>query len=170
MSQEYDGKKADIWSLGLCLYAMVTAVLPWTDGNQPELFRQICYSDIEIPNHVSPSLQALIHQMLSRNPALRPPIRRVLQAPWASAGVGGGRQQGFAKSHSCVVKRTLPPPAAAHDDPLPPFKSAARRLVVRPKKSDAATPDFAVAKPSFDLMQQVPQPGKRGTIGMVTWR
>jgi serine/threonine protein kinase len=159
-AREYDGKSADVWSLGICLYVMVTGVLPWTDDNQVELFRQICHLDIDIPEWLSSPLQTLVSQMLAREPTLRPSVRNVLDAEW----VTGGRQPGFTKSRSCLVKRVLPSPVPGHEALEPPYKAAARRLVVKPKKADVATPDFA------DLMRHVPQPGKRTSLGPVTWK
>ncbi|OHT13806.1 CAMK family protein kinase [Tritrichomonas foetus] len=37
----YDGKKSDMWSCGIILFAMVTGQLPWTKKNYNELFKQI---------------------------------------------------------------------------------------------------------------------------------
>ena len=37
----YDGRKSDIWSCGVILYAITTGQLPWTKRNQAQLFNQI---------------------------------------------------------------------------------------------------------------------------------
>jgi len=39
--EQYDGMKADIWSLGVVLYAMLTRQLPFDDDNVARVIRQI---------------------------------------------------------------------------------------------------------------------------------
>lgn len=81
-NEEYDGKKADIWSLGVVLYTMATGSLPWTETNQTQLFIQIREADILVPPHVNPLVQHLLRMMLSRNPAVRPSCEEILSLPW----------------------------------------------------------------------------------------
>jgi serine/threonine protein kinase len=92
----YDGKCADVWSLGILLFTMVTGRLPWTTENQVELFRQIREAEIGIPFHLTLELQDLLGKMLERDPAARITIPKIIESPWFSArksppGKGLGR-------------------------------------------------------------------------------
>ena len=87
--QQYDGMKADIWSAGICLYAMTCNHLPWlVDESVPpekvwdETKKQICSGEISFDDRQSDLLRDLISQMLSVEPEYRPDAEEVLQHPW----------------------------------------------------------------------------------------
>jgi serine/threonine protein kinase len=84
---EYDGKAADIWSLGIVLYAMVVGELPWRAGDINEIFTEIQEEDVQIPSHLDEAVQELLRKMLSRNPADRPPADQILRHPWLAQTV-----------------------------------------------------------------------------------
>jgi serine/threonine protein kinase len=79
---KYDGKMADIWSLGILLFTIVTGMVPWFSANEIELFRQICEDEVQIPKTVSPGLRDLLQKMLRKEPGLRITVEEVLQSPW----------------------------------------------------------------------------------------
>ena len=81
-NKNYDGMKADIWSLGVVTYTMSTGNLPWTDANQPELFKQITEADIDIPDQLSPPLKQFLSMMLQKDPEKRPTTYELLEMPW----------------------------------------------------------------------------------------
>ena len=90
--EPYDGMKADIWSAGIVLYAMVANHLPWSEDESlppetlmQETTRQILEGDIALPN-VSWELQDLIGSMLIGDPEERPSASDVMQHPWMEAG------------------------------------------------------------------------------------
>jgi serine/threonine protein kinase len=139
-NKDYEGKSADIWSLGILLYTMVTGSYPWSATNQTELFRQIKACDVTIPAALSQPLQQLLAAMLQRDPSRRPTIGEVLNSPWLpkskEALLRGCRRSG---SWAVQAEEDAAPdephiqPGGSHLPPGP------RRLLVRPKKKASAT-------------------------------
>ena len=87
--QQYNGLKADIWSAGICLYAMTCNHLPWMiDDNTPpdkvweETQTQICSGEIEYDERQSELLKDLLSQMLSVDPEYRPDAEEILLHPF----------------------------------------------------------------------------------------
>jgi serine/threonine protein kinase len=84
MGRKYDGKLADVWSLGIVLFMMVTGRLPWgTCGN---VAFQILAGEAEIPANVAPEVRELLGRMLQRDPQLRPSMEEIAGDPWAAGG------------------------------------------------------------------------------------
>lgn len=70
--QMYDGKKADVWSLGVVLYTMATASLPWTSTVEEELYHQISHGIFQIPSCVSKECREVILACMQVDPNKRP--------------------------------------------------------------------------------------------------
>lgn len=71
MKKEYSGPPADMWSLGVLLYAMLCGVFPFKGATEPELFRCIQRCHITFPTHVSNSAKALVSRLLKFDPEKR---------------------------------------------------------------------------------------------------
>lgn len=87
--QSYNGMKADIWSAGVVLYAMIACHFPWaTEENLPqerlmqETARQILSGEIEMPDGISFTLNNLLINMLNLDPEERPSAKDILEHPW----------------------------------------------------------------------------------------
>lgn len=80
---EYDGKKADLWSLGVILLVMVTGDSPW-DKNAAKMISQIKCAGYNMPppSKISEDCRNLISQLIRVNPHERLPIDEVLKHPW----------------------------------------------------------------------------------------
>jgi serine/threonine protein kinase len=79
---QYDGRKSDIWSLGVILFAMVVGEHPWNVANTSIMLRQILKAAYTVPNFVSPECKALIQGMMKVNPADRITIEGIIEHPW----------------------------------------------------------------------------------------
>ena len=51
--KEYAGPPADIWALGVLLYALLCGRFPFKGPNDKELYAKICRGDFEAPDHMT---------------------------------------------------------------------------------------------------------------------
>lgn len=77
----YDGRKSDIWSLGVLLFGLATGTLPWTAQNQTHLFYQISEAQYTIPPCVDRQVAACVEQCLRVDPGARPTAAQLLRTP-----------------------------------------------------------------------------------------
>ena len=83
-NNNYDGKKADIFSLGVTLLKIVAGACP-SKINIEEYYKSLDNLDefIEKNNiNISPQVKSLIRQMVRTKPNDRPDINQVLNDPW----------------------------------------------------------------------------------------
>ncbi|KAF0694234.1 Aste57867_14870 [Aphanomyces stellatus] len=78
----YIGPKADIWSLGVILFAMVCGYLPFEDNNTSVLYKKILSGQYKAPNYISPSVQDLIRRILETNPDKRYSLEDIRAHTW----------------------------------------------------------------------------------------
>lgn len=83
----YDGRRSDIWSLGIVFYSMVTGGLPWDTRNQKQMANQIKRGRFEIPTHFGDDVARVLRKMLTMNPANRATAKELLEDPWISGCV-----------------------------------------------------------------------------------
>lgn len=89
----YDGKKADVWSIGVILYVLLAGFLPFDETTIVALFAKIQAADFTYPSWFSPEVRALLDKILVADPAKRISLTEVAQDPWClkpSHGLPGG--------------------------------------------------------------------------------
>ncbi|XP_027851338.2 serine/threonine-protein kinase SIK3-like [Aphis gossypii] len=80
--QEYDGPKADIWSLGVVLYVLVCGSLPF-DGNTLKVLRANVLSGMfRVPYFMSAACEHLIRHMLVIEPEKRLSLNQIESHKW----------------------------------------------------------------------------------------
>jgi len=82
LARDYKGRPVDIWSLGIILYAMLCARLPFHAATIPQLINKIVEGKYQIPDHVSSGAKNLIHNMLKIRPEERLDINKVMEHEW----------------------------------------------------------------------------------------
>lgn len=79
---KYDGLKADIWSCGVILYAMVTGRLPFDDDNIQRLLKKVQVGNYHMPQNLPADLRNLISSMLTVDPDQRITLEQIKAHPW----------------------------------------------------------------------------------------
>jgi len=78
----YSGFKADIWSAGVVLYAMLCGTVPFKASNMKELHKMIIKGKYNLKEEVSDEAKQLMRAMLETDPKKRISIAKILQHPW----------------------------------------------------------------------------------------
>lgn len=84
--RNYLGSEADIWSMGVLLYALLCGFLPFDDENISSLYRKIQSGIYEKPTWLSLGSLELINQMLQVDAKKRITIKQLLTHPWLMEG------------------------------------------------------------------------------------
>ncbi|KAK8794026.1 hypothetical protein WA171_003153 [Blastocystis sp. BT1] len=80
--EPYNTFAADIWALGVTLFAMVVGRLPLFNPDYIAFMDDLTEKEIVIPTNLSPELQDLLHRFLEKDPTKRISIDEILAHPW----------------------------------------------------------------------------------------
>ena len=81
LGHPYDGEKADTWSMGVILFAMVVGRLPFKDTDVKTLLADIG-SSVVFPSRISDECRSLIRSILTFNCLDRATLDTIRQHPW----------------------------------------------------------------------------------------
>ena len=84
--RNYLGSEADIWSMGVLLYALLCGFLPFDDENISSLYRKIQAGVYEKPSWLSSGSLQLLDSMLQTDPKRRVTVKGLLNHPWLMEG------------------------------------------------------------------------------------
>ncbi|KAI5087707.1 maternal embryonic leucine zipper kinase, partial [Silurus meridionalis] len=84
--KSYIGSEADVWSMGVLLFALLCGFLPFDDDNCMVLYRKITKGHYESPHWLSPGSILLLNQMMQVEPKRRLTVRQLLAHPWVMKG------------------------------------------------------------------------------------
>jgi len=83
--KRYDGTKADIWSSGVILFAMVCGFLPFEDANTSVLYHKIMTGTYSLPGFLSSDVKEMIRVLLNTTPETRVGIEEIRALRWFQA-------------------------------------------------------------------------------------
>jgi serine/threonine protein kinase len=80
--KKYFGPLADLWSIGVILFALVSGYLPFEDANTSVLYKKILSGDYQCPKWISPEVKDLIQCILEVDPKKRYTVENIRKHPW----------------------------------------------------------------------------------------
>lgn len=79
LKEPYDPFMADVWSLGVTFFEIVTGSLPWNPESGKMMSDAICQSNIIFPQSTHPHFQQLIKAMTQVDPKKRPTMKLIFE-------------------------------------------------------------------------------------------
>jgi serine/threonine protein kinase len=117
----YDGKKADVWSIGVILYVLLAGYLPFDENTMAALFQKIKNADFEYPDWFSAEARDLLSKILIPDPHNRAKISELKNHPWMQHGDSGptpsAGSNAAAMSGAPAVVNTHPTPHTSNTPP-----------------------------------------------------
>lgn len=102
--QGYDGKKADVWSMGVILYVLIAGFLPFDESTIVALFKKIKVADFTYPSWFSPEVRSVLDTMLVADPKVRHALAQIADHPWVRAAYDGNNNLIAPNSNRPLVK------------------------------------------------------------------
>jgi len=125
--QGYDGKKADVWSIGVILYVLLAGFLPFDESTIVALFSKIQAADFTYPSWFSTEVRAVLDLMIIADPKKRVSLAKLKENTWLRSKVPewaeASSAAATATAASASASASAAAPAAAEVDdavtPLP---------------------------------------------------
>ncbi|KAG9511050.1 Serine/threonine kinase SAD-1 [Fragariocoptes setiger] len=88
--EKYDGRRADVWSCGVILYALLVGALPFDDDDLRRLLDKVKRGVFHIPSFVPSECQSLLRAMIEVDTNKRITLAEVVRHPWVTGATNGG--------------------------------------------------------------------------------
>lgn len=137
LNQKYDGKKTDIWSLGIILYCLGAGSLPWQSTNEGEIRDEIVNGISFYPPTIYPDLLKCIANCCKVDPNERWDIQDIINSDYLAIESRNGQRigvRGFSMKFGSSMRQTsngLVQPQTRNDSFA--YKSA-QMIIAKPGK------------------------------------
>ncbi|XP_038825452.1 serine/threonine-protein kinase BRSK2-like [Salvelinus namaycush] len=84
--EKYDGRKADVWSCGVILFALLVGALPFDDDNLRNLLEKVKLGVFHMPHFIPPDCQNLLRGMIEVDATKRLTLEQIQKHNWYIAG------------------------------------------------------------------------------------
>ena len=85
--KKYDGLKADIWSVGVILFALLCGYLPFDDPDTQKLYQKIMSGKYDAPKFLSIEARTLIKEILTVDPLKRITIDKIRKSKFYTKNI-----------------------------------------------------------------------------------
>uniref|UniRef100_U3IPH1 BR serine/threonine kinase 2 n=2 Tax=Anatinae TaxID=2068716 RepID=U3IPH1_ANAPP len=80
--EKYDGRKADVWSCGVILFALLVGALPFDDDNLRQLLEKVKRGVFHMPHFIPPDCQNLLRGMIEVDASKRLTLEHIQKHIW----------------------------------------------------------------------------------------
>ncbi|XP_052321178.1 serine/threonine-protein kinase BRSK2 isoform X3 [Oncorhynchus keta] len=84
--EKYDGRKADVWSCGVILFALLVGALPFDDDNLRNLLEKVKLGVFHMPHFIPPDCQNLLRGMIEVDATKRLTLEHIQKHNWYIGG------------------------------------------------------------------------------------
>lgn len=88
LGQNYHGKTADIWAVGVTLYCMIFGQYPFLGDTLQDTYDKIVNNTLLLPEDMNPLLKNLVEGLLCKDPMQRMTLEAVSLHPWVMGDDG----------------------------------------------------------------------------------